>query len=399
MIPSLRERFNANYSAETYQRFIESLETTTGTRIEFRMCETPVFLPSALLAEMQRAAAALITQLRATDYLSASDRSIPAEFQTPGEGSHPTFIQVDFAIVRAADGTLSPKLIELQAWASLYAFQLLMSQAYQQSFALNGLSCLLSNLDEEKYLTLFRRTILGQHAPENVILMEIEPETQKTRPDFIATEKMLGVPTVDISHIIKHGRRLFYRRNGREVEIRRIYNRAIIDEFVNKGVYCAFDFRDDLDVEWAGHPNWFFRWSKFSLPFLNHAAVPQAWFVDQLKMFPDNLADFVLKPLFSFAGSGVKVTVTPADLAAIPESERSNFLLQEKVKYEPLVAAPPAVKELSKIEVRVMYLWPDEDAEPTPVNTLARLSKGAMMGVDFNKNKTGVGSSSCFHEK
>ncbi len=362
------------------------------------MCETPVFLPAPLLENMQRAAAALISQLRATDYLSVSERAIPAEFLTPGEGRHPTFVQVDFAVTRAADGTLLPKLIELQAWASLYAFQLLMSQAYQKNFALHGLSSLLSGLSDEQYLTLFRRTVLGQHAPENVILMEIEPETQKTRPDFVVTEKMLGVPTVDIAHISKQGRRLFYRRHGRDIEIRRIYNRAIIDEFVNKGVECAFDFRDELEVEWAGHPNWFFRWSKFSLPFLRHAAVPQAWFVDQLETYPDNLADFVLKPLFSFAGSGVKVQVTRADLDAIPENERGNFLLQEKVNYAPLIAAPPAIDERSKLEIRVMFLWPDEDAEPTPVNTLARLSKGAMMGVDFNKHKTGVGSSSCFYE-
>ncbi len=398
MIPSLRKQFNDRYSDERYQRFISSLEQQTGVRIEFRMCETPVFVSPDLLAEMQQAACALIAQLRTPDYLKAAERAVPAAFHTPNEGEHPGFIQVDFAITRDAAGRLAPKLIELQAWASLYAFQVLMSQAYRRSFDLTGLESLLGGLDEEAYLHLFRRTVLGRHAPENVVLMEIDPNHQKTRPDFIATEKMLGVRTTDITEIIKRGRRLFYPQNGREVEIRRIYNRAIIDELVSHQVRYNFDFRDELDVEWAGHPNWFFRWSKFSLPFLNHPTVPRAWFVSELETYPENLHDFVLKPLFSFAGSGVKVTVTRADLEAIPENERADYLLQEKVTYEPLIAAPPAVDELSKVEIRLMFLWPDDAADPVPVNTLARLSKGAMMGVDFNKGRTGVGSSGCFYE-
>ncbi|HZS09247.1 MAG TPA: hypothetical protein VFD58_30720 [Blastocatellia bacterium] len=398
MIPHLREKFNARYSDEHYQGVIRSLEAATGSRIEFRICETPVFLPSELLAEMQQAAGELIGQLRASDYLAASERAIPPAFRTPGEGAHPTFIQVDFAVTRDARGRLSPKLIELQAWASLYAFQLVMSREYQRSYDLSGLSFLPPGTSEDEYLALFRRAVAGDHAPENVVLMEIEPELQKTRPDFILTEKLIGVPTVNISDITKRGRRLFYTKNGREIEIRRIYNRAIIDEFVNKGIRCAFDFREELEVEWAGHPNWFFRWSKFSLPFLKHPTVPRAWFVDQLESYPDNLGDFVLKPLFSFAGSGVKVSVTRADLDTLPENERGNYLLQEKVSYEPVIAVPPEVNELSKVEIRLMFLWPDDAAAPTAVNTLARLSKGAMMGVDFNKGRTGVGSSSCFRE-
>lgn len=399
MIPHLRNLFNCNYSAERYRRLISSLESETATRIAFRMCETPAFLPQRLLAEMQEAARSLIGQLRTPDYLKLSAQAIPAEFHTPNERAHPAFIQVDFAIVHMAEGTLAPKLIELQAWASLYAFQLLQARAYQRHFDLTDLLFLLSDLDEDGYLALFRRTVLASHAPENVILMEIEPEKQKTLPDFIATEKMLGITTVNISDLIKHGRRLFYLKDGKEVEVRRIYNRAIIDELVARQISCPFDFRDDLDVEWAGHPNWFFRWSKFSLPFLKHPSAPRAWFLNQMDVWPENLEDFVLKPLFSFAGSGVKVNVTRTDLEAIPEHERAGWMLQEKVSYEPVIAAPPEIQEKSKLEVRLMFLWPDDAPDPVPVNTLARLSKGAMMGVDFNKGRTGVGSSCCFWEK
>jgi hypothetical protein len=177
------------------------------------------------------------------------------------------------------------------------------------------------------------------------------------------------------------------------VEIRRIYNRVIIDEFARKEARANFDFRDELDVEWVGHPNWYFRMSKFSLPFLKHRTVPRAWFLDQLSEYPEDLDKFVLKPLFSFAGSGVKVSVTREDLDAVPASERSDYLLQEKVNYAPVIETPD---EPSKVEIRLMFVWPAGAAEPVAVTTLTRLSKGAMMGVDFNKNKTWVGSSCGF---
>lgn len=393
MIHELRERFNANFTEEKYRQFLRSLDVAVGVKIEFRPCETPVFLPTELLAEMQQAGKELIAQLCTPEYLAASDRAVPAAYNAPNEGSHPHFVQVDFAITRNADGRFAPKLIELQGCASLYAFQLVLPHEYQRLYDLAGLQYTLNGLSDDAYLNLLRRVFLNQQAPEQTVLMEIDPLRQKTLPDFTATEKLFGIPMVDVSQIIKRGNKLFYHREGREVEIRRIYNRVIIDEFVRKDVKANFDFRDDLDVEWAGHPNWYFRMSKFSLPFLNHPTVPRAWFLNQLKEYPDDLENFVLKPLFSFAGSGVKISITREDLDAVPANERGDYLLQEKVTYAPVIKTPD---EPSKVEVRVMFVWPDDAHEPTAVTTLTRLSKGAMMGVDFNKNKNWVGSSCSF---
>lgn len=395
MIPELRERFNANFTEEKYQRFLRSLDTAVGTKIEFRPCETPVFLPKELLAEMEQAGRELIAQLCTPEYMTASSRAIPERFNAPNEGTHPHFVQVDFAVTRDEGGRLAPKLIELQGCASLYAFQFLLPQEYQRVFDLNGLPYLLDDLTEEAYLDLLRQVLLGGHSPGQVVLMEIDPLHQKTLPDFKMTEKLFGIPTVNVSEIIKHGNKLFYQAEGREVEIRRLYNRVIIDEFVRKGVQAKFDFRDELDVEWAGHPNWYFRMSKFSLPYLHHPTVPRAWFLDQIREYPGDLENFVLKPLFSFAGSGVKVNITREDLDAVPATGRANYLLQEKVAYAPVIETPD---EPSKVEIRVMFLWPEDAAAPKAVTTLARLSKGAMMGVDFNKNKTWVGSSCGFFE-
>ncbi|MBS1789543.1 MAG: hypothetical protein JST85_17595 [Acidobacteria bacterium] len=395
MISQLRKQFNASFTPEKYQRLLQSLEQAVGTKIEFRTCETPVFLPRDLLAEMEQAGKELIAQLNRPEYLAASTRAVPIEFNAPNEGSHPDFIQVDFAITQNDQGNLAPKLIELQGCASLYAFQFLLPHEYRRIYDLEGLNYLLGGLTDDGYLELLRQVILNGHVPKHVVLMEINPLYQKTLPDFKATEKFFGIPFVNVSDITKRDNKLFYYLNGREIEIRRIYNRVIIDEFVRTGTKANFDFRDELDVEWAGHPNWYFRLSKFSLPFLHHPTVPRAWFLDQLDRFPDDLENFVLKPLFSFAGSGVKVNVTTNDLEAVPVDQRCDFLLQEKVAYVPVVETPD---EPSKVEVRIMFVWPKAAAEPIAVTTLTRLSKGVMMGVDFNKNKSWVGSSCSFFE-
>ena len=392
MVPSLRDRYNAQFTVEKYREFLRMLDETVGTKIEFRVCETPVFLPKDLLHEMQQAAVEIIGQLNTPAYFNESVKAVPEKYRVPNEDAHPLFVQVDFAIIRDAHGRLAPRLIELQGFPSLYGFQIFFSQTYQRFFDLSSLEFLLGGLTLERYIALFKQALLGDHAPENVILMEIEPEQQKTLPDFTCTEKLTGVKAVCITKIKKRGKKLFYLQNSKEIPIHRIYNRVVVDEFIQKNIQCELDFRDELEVEWAGHPNWYFRMSKFSIPYLYHPAVPKAFYLHQLKNLPPNLQHYVLKPLFSFAGSGVKVEVTPADIDALTTTVRPQYLLQEKIEYVPVIKTPD---EMSKVEVRVMFLWLDK---PLPVTTLARLSKGKMMGVDYNKNKDWVGASCCFFE-
>ncbi len=392
MIPSLRAQFNAQFTEAKYLEFLRALAAAAGTKIDFRVCETPVFLPKALLQEMQQAAREIIGQLNTPDYFRESERAVPALYRVPNEDSHPLFVQVDFAITRDENGNLAPKLIELQGFPSLYGFQIVLTQTYQRMFDLSHLEFLLGGITKQRYVDLLKYALLGKHDPENVVLMEIDPEKQKTACDFVCTEKFTGVKPVNITEIKKRGKKLFYLKNGKEIPIHRVYNRVIVDEFIKKNIACDFDFRDELEVEWAGHPNWYFRMSKFSLPYLHHPAVPRAYFLDQLERYPQPLENYVLKPLFSFAGGGVKIDVTPADLDAIPPADRPFHLLQEKIEYGPVIKTPDAA---SKVEVRMMFLWLNE---PLPVTTLARLSQGKMLGVDFNKNKTWVGASCCLFE-
>jgi hypothetical protein len=419
MIPYLRKQFNANFTPEKYEAFLRRIDDLSGTHVEFRLSETPCFFPKELLNRMAADGKELIHQLvDSPEYRKKSDEAVPAEFKVPNEAPHPMFVQVDFGLVRDGNGQLQPKLVELQAFPSLYAYQTYLAETYLDVYGLRELGLLpeesrfltaplaqfgmttregepadsklkyfLSGLDQASYRELLKRAIVGDHDPENVILMEIDPLHQKTLPDFLLTEKMLGVRAVDITGIKKDGSRLYYERAGKRVPIERIYNRAIVDELERKSVKLNFDWRDDLDVEWAGHPNWYFRISKFSIPYLKHVSVPKTWFLDRLDEIPANLDNYALKPLYSFAGLGVVIAPKKEDISAIPAGKRPYYILQERMHFEPIIETPFGG---TKAEVRVMYIWVDE---LTPALTIIRMGRGLQMGVDHNKNMEWVGAS------
>ena len=389
MIPHLRHSFNTNFTEKGYQLLLKRLEGVCGMHVDFRVAETPFFIPTPLINSMVQAGKEIIMQLMTNpDYLAASGRAIPHEFNVPNEPPRPLFIAVDFGVIRNEDGSYVPKLIEMQGFPSLFGFQAALCQQYREVYGLpSELRYLLGGLDLEAYHALLRRAILGDHAPENVVLLELDPLKQKTRPDFVLTERICGINTVNIRDVVKEKNRLFYRQDGVRVPIYRIYNRTIADELMKADVQLPFSFRDELNVEWAGHPNWFFRLSKFSLPYLHHPTVPRTQFLDNLTSLPGDLENWVLKPLYSFAGSGVVVGPSHDDIAAVPDASKSEYVLQEKVEYGAFIETPHGG---TKAEVRIMYIWLDE---LQPVNNLVRLGRGKMMGVNFNKNMAWVGSS------
>ena len=399
MVPALREEFNRNYTPEKYQRFLRGLEAASGSRIEFRVSETPCFVPRALLDRMAADGRELVLQLtNSPEYRRISDASVPPQYNVPNEAPLPMFVQVDFGLVRNSAGALEPKLVELQAFPSLYGYQPACAEQYVKSYGLSPeLGIFLSGLDRGSYWQLLRRLIIADHDPENVILMEIDPEHQKTLPDFLITQRELGIAVVDIRSLIKRGNKLFYAKDGRQIEVRRIYNRCIVDELERKRVTLPFDFRDELDVEWAGHPNWYFRISKFSIPHLKHPCVPKTWFLDQLPELPADRENYLLKPLYSFAGAGIKFAPTMSDINAISRAERHNYILQERLRFTPVIHTPQGPTQM---EIRMMYVWPSGAGRPdpsgnelTPVLPLVRMGRGIMMGVDHNKNLEWVGGS------
>jgi hypothetical protein len=391
MIPALREAFNRNYRPEIYQQFLQNLEARAGTPIAFRVSESPCFLPRALLEQMAEYGRDLVMQLVSNpDYLRASDVTVPKRYNVANESPRPMFLQVDFGLVRNAQGELEPRLVELQAFPSLYGYQPVLASQYIESYGLPAdLGIYLGGHDLYTYQQQMRELIVAGHDPENVILLELDPERQKTLCDFLITRKDLGIAVVDILKLKKRGEHLFYQEGGREIPVQRIYNRCIVDELERKHIELPFDLTEALDVEWAGHPNWYYRISKFSIPYLKHPCVPKTWLLDQNSTVPQDNENYILKPLYSFAGLGIKFNPTQADVDAIPLEQRAHYMLQERMRFEPVIATPHG---LTQAEIRIMYVWP-EQGELTPVLPLLRMGRGMMMGVDHNRNLEWVGGS------
>jgi hypothetical protein len=394
MDPELRPRFNSDFSAEKYAAFLDCVNKAERWPADFRVSETPIFLTREFTDEVERAAADIVRILRTPEFAEHSRNAIPDGLAVPNESDHPNFMVVDFGIC-AEEDRLVPRLIELQAFPSLYGFQLLILHCLRKAYPSipQNWTSSFGGIKDDQYLELLRRTIIAGAAPENVVLLEIEPNQQKTRIDFAATERLVGIPSVCLTDVKKRGRKLFYQREGREVAIDRVYNRVIFDELIRRpDIAMPFQFQDELDLRWVGHPNWYFRISKHSLPFLKTDHTCPAFFADE---FPaaEQLEEYVLKPLYSFAGHGVDMEPTPEKLKKLAKPH--EWILQKKVAYAEFVPTVDGAR--SKAEIRMMLLWPDEDEDPTLVNNLVRMSQGKMMGVNFNKDKTWVGSSIALH--
>jgi hypothetical protein len=393
MHPELRAQFNADFTADKYEALLRCVNETERWPADFRVSETPIFLTDAFTEELTGAATTIVDCVRTPEFVRHAAGAIPAGLEVPKETAHPNFLVVDFGVCEV-DGRLTPRLIELQAFPSLYAFQLFFLGCLRRSFPAipRNWTSSFGGLKDEAYLELLRSVIVGDSNPENVILLEIEPDKQKTRIDFACTETLLGVRPVCLTKIRKRGAQLFYDRDGREVRIERIYNRVIFDELIRRpDLNPAFQFQEELDVKWVGHPNWYFRISKHSLPFLKTEHTAPAFFANE---FPsgESLDDYVLKPLYSFAGLGVDMEPTVEKLRALEKPE--EWILQKKVTYAEFIRTIDGRK--SKAEIRMMFIWPD-GGEPVLVNNLVRMSQGKMMGVDFNKEKTWVGSNIALH--
>jgi hypothetical protein len=397
MHPTARQEFNRSFSEENYKHFVEDIEQCFPDQLDFRVAETPAFIPLDLKNKLKEACSEIIESLLSPDFIARTNRAVPASQDVPNENAHSSFLAIDFAICRDESGALTPQLIELQGFPSLFSYQAFLSEKIRDHFSIeNQFDYLPVGQGYAVYARKLRELIVAGHNPEQVILLDIFPEKQKTRIDFAVTEQMLGVKPVCYTKLIREGRKLFYYDNGKKIQVRRIYNRLIFDDLLNySNLETSYKLTDDVDVEWVGHPNWFFRISKYSIPFLKSKYVPETKFVSDYKgIFPDNLDHFVLKPLFSFAGSGVQLHVTDTLLNGIKDPE--NYILQKKVTYEPAVQAPDG---LVKCEIRMMFGWADSASRPEWLIALSRLSRGEMIGVRFNQDFTWVGGSAAFFEE
>ncbi|MGZ3923665.1 MAG: hypothetical protein ACXVBJ_07835 [Flavisolibacter sp.] len=397
MVPQLRNKYNEAFREKDYLAFIDDRANVYPGHLDFRIAETPVFVPKTFTEKMLSACEAIIDVITTPAYYQQSEKAIPSHLKVPNEGAHPHCIAFDFGVCDNGAGELEPQLIEMQGFPTLFAWQILLPEIHAKHFWTPGnYSPFLNGFDRESYINLLREIIIADTDPENVILLEIFPHQQKTRVDFYTTERLLGIKTVDLNDIIREGRKLFYNNNGEKTLIKRIYNRVIFDDLFQQPKEVQEKgkiFQQKLDVTWVPHPNWFYRLSKFTLPFINHPYVPETHFLGEVDL-PKDLENYVVKPLFSFAGQGVIIDVTKEELDKIPDKE--NWIIQRKVNYAPVIQTPG---EPAKAEIRLFYFWKDGESRPVAANNLSRLSKGKMIGVRYNKDKDWVGGSFCLFEQ
>jgi hypothetical protein len=397
MVPSLRKAFNESFSTEKYEAFLKDLSSKHSGAIEFRVAETPVFVPRDFGSKIMDACESIVDLIVDPKFKHFTERSIPGHERVPNENDKAHMIAFDFGVCVSESGELEPQLIEMQGFPTLFGFQVYYPDLLRKHFSIpENYTQYLGSYDRDTYLQDLREVIIGDCAVENVILLEIKPHEQKTRIDFYCTQDYLGIRPVCITELIQENRDLYYMRDEVKTKINRIYNRVIFDDLEAQREHLPdfVDITQELNVEWIPHPNWFFRISKFTLPYIRHQYVPKTFFLNEIKQLPADLENFVLKPLFSFAGQGVVIDVTREDINKIQNPE--NWILQRKVKYADVIETPDIP---AKAEIRIMYLWKDGETRPKAAINLARLSKGKMIGVRYNKDKEWVGGSVCYFER
>jgi hypothetical protein len=395
MIEKYRNPFNAQFTGEKYKQFLENLQKDFP-QIPFRVAETPIFIPDALKAKLIAAGEEIISLIKQDNFKELTKNAIPQEWNVPNETAHPHFLTFDYGLCKDENGEVTPMLIEMQGFPSLYGFQSHLAKTFKTEFDLNqNLTPYFNGFDENSYFQLLKEVIIGTHQPHEVALMDINAPNQKTAIDFFVTAKHLGIKILGLDDIFKEGSQLFYKENGEKIRLKRIYNRLIFDEIgENTAIFKdSFDPREELDIEWITHPNWFYRISKYTMPFLESEFVPETRFLNTVQNIPTDLENYVLKPLFSFAGMGVIIDVTENDIKAIKDPE--NWILQRKVTYEPVIQA---LDGGVKAEIRMMYLWP-EGGDPQLCINLGRLSRGKMIGVRYNADFDWVGGTVGLMEK
>lgn len=399
MIASTRTNYNKTFTPEKYLAFKQAISTTYGHTPPFRLAETPIFVPKLLKERLIEACEEISQTIYHPKFKEWSEGAFDAgDLKVPNEDEHTLFLQMDFGICLDENGQLIPQLIEAQGFPSLYFFQELLAEKFRECYEVPAdYSCYFDGLDTASYLNLLKKAIIGDSDPKNVVLLEIEPEKQATYVDFLCAEACLGLKILCISQLKRAGKDLYYLdENAVKIPVHKIFNRVIFDELLQRNdLERTFSFKDEVNVEWIGHPNWFYRISKYILPLLKSKYAPESFYLDQLDTYPTDLENYVLKPLFSFAGAGVNLHINAQTLDAVPNKE--NYIIQRKVKYEPVITTNNGEK--AKCEIRMLMLWEKDKSKAKIINNLARITKGEMVGVKYNKDKDWVGASVAFFEK
>ena len=163
MIQSIRQAYNAAFTPERYQLFLDGIEQELPGQLDFRVAETPVFVPAGLKAKLLEACNDIVSVLTRPDFKTLTENAIPAHQHVPNETNHTTFMAIDFAVCKDANGELTPQLIELQGFPSLYAFQPFVAEQFRDTYPAipDSVSHLFTVADNNGYLDALRDCIVG----------------------------------------------------------------------------------------------------------------------------------------------------------------------------------------------------------------------------------------------
>ncbi len=394
MDKKIRAAFNNQFTEEKYKSYLNEFEIIGNHSLDFRIAETPIFIPKEFREKMLDTCEYIIDFIKDTNFKSITDNSIPSKYKIPNEEDFPSVLVIDFAVCNNKQNVPEPQLIEMQGFPSLYGFQVINDEITRNYAQVpDNYKSYLNGYQKDSYISLLKEIIVAETNKENVILLDVFPNKQKTRIDFYCIEKLLGIKTVCVTEIKSNGTELFYLRDGEKIIIKKIFNRIVFEELEKYNLANIIDFNLEYDVEWINHPNWFNRISKYTMPFLDHPNIPVTYFLQDIKQ-PIKLNEFVLKPLFSFAGMGVIINPSQEDIDLIDDP--GNWILQKKVEYAPIVET---LEDPAKAEIRLFYFWKKTWERPIAIHNLARLSKGEMIGTRYNEGKKWVGGTIAYFEQ
>lgn len=286
MQKEIRALFNSNFTEEKYAAYMKDVEAISPCALDFRNAETPIFVPKDFTNKMLGACEDIIDVIVAPNFKELTQRSIPNNLMVSGNEEHAQLLVFDFGICDDGNGGYEPQLIEMQGFPTLFAFQAIHSElTATYANVPSNYSSYLNGYNKETYLQLFKEIVIGNTNIDEVVLLEIYPEKQKTRIDFDASEKLIGVKTLCLTKLKANGKQLYYNKeNGDEQIITRIYNRLIFDDLnQQQGLENIIDLTKEYNVTWIPHPNWFYRISKYTLPFINNKYVPETFFLNEIK--------------------------------------------------------------------------------------------------------------------
>lgn len=394
MIKELRTHFNKNFTAEKYQTLLHAIEHLSPKTLGFRIAETPLFISEDFKNKALETCEYIIDFINNDEFKNITQKSLPTEIQIPGCDNHPQMMVFDFGICKNEEGEIQPQLIEMQGFPSVIGLQFFLDEFYTSIFEISkSVDSYLNGYNQTTYVQLLKEIIIGTAKLENVVLLEHQPLQQKTLIDFICIQQLIGIETICIKDLRCEDSMLYYYKGEKKVMIERIFNRVVFDDLTTNDWNTIIDLRKKYNVTWINHPEWYYRISKYCLPFLHHPNIPKSYFLHEV-MQPLPLETYVLKPLFSYAGMGVIIDVKQENIDSIKDPE--NWILQKKVNYAPIIPTPD---EPAKAEWRIFYFWKNGEMKPVAIHNLARLSKEDMIGTRYNAHKEWVGGTIAYIEK